>query len=416
MNKLSTIFLFLLVAACAHKQSVVVGLASDNKSFVRQVVASPELCVQPEVETLDGQIQKLSVLNSNFGAVNICSSQFNSQITKQVKIGSDSVRIPNSIQKVVLMGDTGCRVKHSEKGGLIQDCSNEQAWPFRKLAKSALSEDADLVIHVGDYHYREACADKEKCKKFADTITYEYPAWKADFLEPAKGLLSEKPFIFVRGNHEDCRRAYAGYDKILNPNAHDVCVDNHENQYTQVGDLLIVNFDMASVDDKALDEKSDSFKSLQKRYNDAYDFIKKSSAKEVWFVTHKPIWGMSPYEGKVFPVNVNLQKIVERKPLPRQVTLTMAGHIHDFQLVKQSRPVQLVVGQSGSALDPAPQVENQRFKMPSGYEIFSPTIHGSQFGYVVLEKASQGWIAKVKNIDGKTEHTCELWNLQKVCD
>lgn len=416
MNKLMIISVVFLVAACAHKQAVVVGLAGNNNSFVRQIVSSPEQCVQPEIETIDGESQDLSVLNSNFGSVNICSSQFNSRTTKKISVGTQTIQIPSVVQKVVLMGDTGCRVKHNEKGGLIQDCSNEKAWPFKQLSRSAYGENADVVIHVGDYHYREACADKEKCKKFADTITYEYPAWKADFLEPAQELLSSKPFVFVRGNHEDCRRAYAGYDKILNPIDNEKCIENHENQYTQIGDLLIVNFDMASVDDKPLDEKSDSYKSLVKRYNEAYEYIKKSSAKEVWIVTHKPVWGMSPYEGKITPVNVNLQKIVERKPLPRQVTLTIAGHIHDFQLVKQSRPIQLVVGQSGSALDPAPQVENQKFKMPSGYEIFSPTISGTQFGYVVLEKADKGWIAKVKNVEGKTEHTCELWNLQKMCD
>src|SRR6185312_16096571 len=54
-------------------------------------------------------------------------------------------------QRILVIGDTGCRLQ----GGTTQDCNTPEQWPFPQLAAAAARMRPDLVIHVGDYLYRE---------------------------------------------------------------------------------------------------------------------------------------------------------------------------------------------------------------------------------------------------------------------
>jgi phosphodiesterase/alkaline phosphatase D-like protein len=56
-------------------------------------------------------------------------------------------------QRLVVVGDTGCRLKDEEA---FQACHDAQAWPFESIARSAARWRPDLVIHLGDYLYRES--------------------------------------------------------------------------------------------------------------------------------------------------------------------------------------------------------------------------------------------------------------------
>jgi hypothetical protein len=54
-------------------------------------------------------------------------------------------------RRIAVIGDTGCRLK----GSAVQACNDPQQWPFRLIAEVVAQLNPDLVIHVGDYHYRE---------------------------------------------------------------------------------------------------------------------------------------------------------------------------------------------------------------------------------------------------------------------
>ena len=54
--------------------------------------------------------------------------------------------------RILLIGDTGCRLK----GAQVQDCNDITQWPFRTGADISASFKPDLVLHVGDMHYRES--------------------------------------------------------------------------------------------------------------------------------------------------------------------------------------------------------------------------------------------------------------------
>ena len=84
---------------------------------------------------------------------------------------------------IALFGDTGCR------GEPKQPCNNRD-WTFQSVAESAARAGPGLVVHLGDYLY--------------DTANDSWDDWDKYFFEPAKALLRTAPFIFVRGNHENC--------------------------------------------------------------------------------------------------------------------------------------------------------------------------------------------------------------------
>ena len=98
-------------------------------------------------------------------------------------------------RRIVVIGDTGCRVQGGEG---IQACNDPAAWPFARVAAAAATLKPDLVIHVGDYHYREvACPDGNPACR-GTPWGYGWDAWDADFFVPARALLAAAPWVFVR--------------------------------------------------------------------------------------------------------------------------------------------------------------------------------------------------------------------------
>ena len=80
------------------------------------------------------------------------------------------------IQRIIVFGDTGCRINKKKKSP--QDCVN--GWPYQKIARHAAAAHPDLVIHIGDYLYREACnADTTNCSKMR--TGYGWEEWREDF-------------------------------------------------------------------------------------------------------------------------------------------------------------------------------------------------------------------------------------------
>lgn len=101
-------------------------------------------------------------------------------------------------QRILIFGDTGCRLK----GATIQDCNDPKAWPFPTVVRRALERKPDLVIHVGDYYYRETPCPEGHAGCAGSPYGDAWPTWKAEFFDPARSLLEAAPWVFVRGNHE----------------------------------------------------------------------------------------------------------------------------------------------------------------------------------------------------------------------
>ena len=100
------------------------------------------------------------------------------------------------INRIVMIGDTGCRLKKASNAW--QACNDPHAFPFAQVAAAAAAWKPDLVLHVGDYMYREnRCPDPAQC---GSIWGYGWDAWNADFFSPAARLLAVAPIAPVRGN------------------------------------------------------------------------------------------------------------------------------------------------------------------------------------------------------------------------
>lgn len=64
-------------------------------------------------------------------------------------VAGHRITAPKSeISRIVIVADTGCRLKASENA--FQDCNDAAKWPFAQVAQSAAALKPDLVIHIGD--------------------------------------------------------------------------------------------------------------------------------------------------------------------------------------------------------------------------------------------------------------------------
>jgi hypothetical protein len=119
------------------------------------------------------------------------------------------------VQRIVVLGYTGCRM--ASAGNLFQACNDPAAWPFRTIADSAAAMAPDLVVHVGDYHYRENACPEGDAGCAGSPSGYGWDTWEADVFAPAEKLLAAAPWVVVRGNHESCARAGQGWWRFLDP-------------------------------------------------------------------------------------------------------------------------------------------------------------------------------------------------------
>ena len=127
--------------------------------------------------------------------------------------------------------------------GYVADCvgSGESAEASLATARP------DLVIHVGDYHYREDACPAGHAGCAGSPFGYGFDAWNADFFGPAAPLLAAAPWVMVRGNHEDCSRAGEGWFRFLDRAPMEpTCRDFTGDFVAKLGDFGIVVVDGAN--------------------------------------------------------------------------------------------------------------------------------------------------------------------------
>jgi len=140
------------------------------------------------------------------------------QGVQRARVADRDVPAPASaIQRIVIIAYTGCRMKASQNA--FQSCNDPAKWPFAKVAQSAAALKPDLVLHIGDIHYRESPCPQGNTGCAGSLWGYGYDAWQADFFTPTSPLLAAAPWVFVRGNHESCFRAGQGWFRFIDTQA-----------------------------------------------------------------------------------------------------------------------------------------------------------------------------------------------------
>jgi hypothetical protein len=312
---------------------------------------------------------------------------------------------------IVVFGDTGCRLK----GAVIQACNDPKAWPFHAIAERAARAHPDLMIHLGDYLYRESPCGAGDNRCTGTPWGDNWATWNADFFAPAAPLLHRTVWLMARGNHEECSRAGVGFTELLGHDSRRSACNPHENS-------LLIDLDgvkLALLDDNAALDKEISA--------DVADVLRRDiaaalTAKADWLVTHHPFRGISKPEANGGPrmmegANATLLAALSGAD-ESQLTLMLAGHIHNFQIENYRGAVapQLVIGEGGDALDT--EVPRQLAGLVSGGETVAAGLSLPGFGYAVLDRNghTQDWGITVHAADGNVPRRCALVSRRLKCE
>jgi hypothetical protein len=257
---------------------------------------------------------------------------------------------PKRIDKILLIGDTGCRLKAL----VLQGCNSMKSWPFRLVADLASEASPDLVLHLGDliYRERECPASNKSCagSPFGDN----WETWKADFFNPGDALLRAAPWAFVRGNHEDCERAGKGWSRLLSAFPFSdaaPCLTQEPPYSLDLGAVTLAILDVTRAEDRAIDAN------LAPLFREHFSALAKTPGP-LMIAMHKPIYAsVRIKDGATEGDNKTLVEAA-RGGLPNNVQAIFSGHLHTFQALSYvgDFPSQIVAGVGGDVLDPyAPQ-------------------------------------------------------------
>ena len=366
-------------------------LGTNNDLQVRVVVPS-DVAACPVV-VADGktiQARQRGAADGDF-PITVCSATMPLS-TKQLTVGGSAVpSVQATVNRIVVFGDTGCRIK----GNTAQACDDTKQWPFQVIAKDAAGRKPDLVIHVGDYHYREdACpaGNKECTGPHGDN----WGAWNADFFEPAAPLLKVSPWLMVRGNHELCKRGGKGWMRLLDPRA-DLpdCLDTSPPYRVQAGGLDLMVLDSADADDTKPEPKKVAVYAAQ------FAQLLANAPAHSWLLTHRPVWALGRGKNAGRTINQTLQAAIKGH-IPPGLDMALSGHVHNFTAYAfgPQRPSQLIAGIGGDTMDELPSEKLvgatiDGMKTTRGFAL-------EQFGFFVMERQPDGWAGTLYAPDGKT--------------
>jgi hypothetical protein len=355
--------------------------------------------------------------------------------TMRAAIGGQALPLPKANPKrILVIGDTGCSVNSSYQ--VFQSCDDAASWPFPNIADVAAAMAPDLVIHVGDYHYRESACVAGDAGCAGTPWGYGWDAWQADFFRPARNLFAAAPWILVRGNHESCNRAGQGWWRFLDPRpvaprqdcnaAADDDIGNYSDAYVvPLGsgtDTQFIVFDSSNVGVTPLNPADLMYRNYKSEME--YAFARTAQTPRVFFMSHHPVLGFAANPGKPetpFPGNAGLQSVLSGlyadALFPANVVTLLSGHNHLFEFVSfaSKHPPQFISGNGGDWLDqpfPVPFPPNQ---LPAPGTVIAELVSGSRFGFMTMDRAESGWQVSVRDARGALMSMCTLDGRQAAC-
>jgi hypothetical protein len=327
--------------------------------------------------------------------------------TRRASIAGRLLPLPKPrADKILIFGDTGCRLK----GALVQDCNNPRAWPYAAVARRAAAHHPDLVIHVGDYWYRESPCPAGHAGCAGSPWGDNWTTWDAEFFRPAEPLLATAPWVMVRGNHEDCARGGPGWFRLLDaaPQAL-ACPADSAPMAIDVGGLALYILDSANADDRAAPPDKVAEFAAQ------LDALKPQLKSRLgWIVTHRPVFGLAPVArvGPIGPLEVPLdateQAAVRGRDLAA-VQMIVSGHIHHFASYSfgKGRPAQLIVGTGGDIGEPG-DTPKHRSGTPDIDGMTATGFAFERYGFLVLERGAAGWTGVFYDVNDRIVARCRL--------
>ncbi|MDR7331217.1 metallophosphoesterase [Roseateles asaccharophilus] len=331
----------------------------------------------------------------------------------------------DELRRIVVIGDTGCRLKASERD--FQACNDAAAWPFARVLARAQALKPDLVVHVGDYHYRESACPPEMPGCAGSPWGYGDDTWQADFFHPARALLAAAPWVFVRGNHEACSRAGQGWLRYLDAETGPAraCQPQTPPGDVNAGDFTapfavplsprsqLIVFDSAEVGSATPPAGSKAWTGWRRQLDRVAELA--GERAQSLFLSHHPSLAFSPsLLGRPATARSGLTPLLQDanpgRLFPAGVQATLHGHLHIHQLLgfASNHPASLVIGNGGSSAqgridaraalkaEPLPGARLQTFQSHT------------EFGFTLMTATPQGWQIQAFNALGQPLASCAL--------
>jgi hypothetical protein len=370
----------------------------------------------------------------------VCEARLAST-ARTARLGARALPLaPPVIRRIVLIGDTGCRVKQADRA--YQPCNDPAKYPFAEVAVSAAKLHPDLVVHVGDYLYRENPCPTDQTGCAGSPWGYGQDAWDADFFTPAAPLLAAAPFAVVRGNHETCLRAGQGWLRLLDPwplQPHRDCNDpaddevgNYSRTYAAPldRDTQLAIWDSANAPPPGKPLPPDDPRAIHYAANQSEIAAIAALKPHTFLANHHPLLAFAATQDKTTgqivlrPGNLGLQSVFLRNDpmlFPEGIDLLLNGHVHVLEQLSfgGAYPSELVTGFSGTQEDIVPlpaQLPLGEVPAPgAAVERFSSWVDG--FGFALLERVGAGaWRIRIFDMHGVQVNACALVGRLSRCE
>ncbi|MGA0602012.1 metallophosphoesterase family protein [Caulobacter sp. KR2-114] len=363
--------------------------------------------------TVDGHRRRMTerAAPTDAFANRICVAAL-SRGVRTVRLAGQALPVPKARpRRLVILGDSGCRLK----GPIVQDCNDPKSgWPFALVSALAAKQKPDLVVHVGDYYYRETPCPAGDARCAGSPFGDRWATWRAEVFAPAAPLLAAAPWVFARGNHEDCQRGGAGWFRLLDASQEvRACPAQSDTFAVELGGVRLLVLDSADPDDFTL--KPDQEAAFVARM-DAMDRLRRG--EPAWLVTHRPFWvierkGDALSDGLG---NVNLRAAAKGRDL-KGIDLVLVGHVHNFTSLDfgAARPPELIVGAGGDLQSPAdlpaPAVGPVSI---DGLQAQAFTM--GRFGYFVFDRKGADWMGAFHDLTDAVIARCRLHAARLTCE
>jgi hypothetical protein len=424
-------------------------------------VAAGTAALRPTTSTsLGAQYSKPSAFPVQTCELTLPSGTTSAVIDAALPGGSQGITLPlpkANAQTIVVIGDTGCRTQYGTGGtSQWQACNDPTEYAFGTIAATAAALHPDLVIHVGDYEYRDNECPPDIAGCAGRPWGYGWDAWQDDFFAPAKPLLEAAPWIVNRGNHESCTRAGQGWFRFLDTNGYDSVPNDDCNVQGAavaagagggfVGDNIgsyntpyavevradtqVIVFDSNNVAKSAITSTG-----ANSNMYDAYQTellqvggLTQPNMFNIW-TNHHPLLGLAagtpPASPGIALLSV-MQNVYPNTLFPPGINMVLEGHTHLFEAldfaptstdagVANDYPSTFVSGNAGDILDtdlPTPLPDGST---PAPGALEPPQIdniaHSPNFGFLVMQyqpgDAANGatWLLTEYKTDGTTMRT-----------
>ncbi len=340
-------------------------------------------------------------------------------------------------RRIVVIGDTGCRIKTGDD--IFQACNDAAQWPFPQVAGAAADARPDLVIHVGDYHYRENACPVGNRGCAGSPWGYGWDTWEADVFAPARRLFAVAPWIVVRGNHESCNRAGQGWWRFLDPRPlapHQDCnvaADDGIGDYSEPyavplgagadADTQFIVFDSSLVGVAPLPAGDPMHLRYRAQFESAFGLA--ARRPNAFFMNHHPILAFAPRPAQPdapYPGNSALQSVLSAlRPavlFPPNVQALLSGHVHLFEVVSFAtpQPAQIVAGNGGDWIDTPLPLPLPAGTTPAPGTVVAALVASNRFGFMTMERDGPRWRLVAHDVRGAPMTTCVLFERRATCE